>query len=220
MLSLFMIRRNGDALPDLDAPKVYKPFKFRFCRTPGSPWPPWWDNNSLSFLNNRGGWQPGVGPSIVVMDQGMARSFTTATQLQGVHAFMFDQQGLMAGMGCKAPRSRLTRWTTECSAISRVSGKPTFAATDGAPAQFIFGACTPGKQATPHAVVGQIVVHSGSSNCGNTDGSRLRWNAELQCPHIGPMSGYGTYETCGLGEIWSAFEVNPDTGPPFAEVRV
>jgi hypothetical protein len=25
---------------------------------------------------------------------------------------------------------------------------------------------------------------------------------------------------CGLGEIGSAFKVNPDTGPPFAEVRV
>jgi hypothetical protein len=61
------------------------------------------------------------------------------------------------------------------------------------------------KQATPHVVVGQIVVHSGSSNCGNTDGSRLRWNAEFQCSHIGPMSGYGTYEKYGLGEIVSAF---------------
>jgi hypothetical protein len=30
----------------------------------------------------------------------------------------------------------------------------------------------------------------------------------------------GTYETYGLGDIVSAFKVKPDTGPPFAEVRV
>jgi len=34
------------------------------------------------------------------------------------------------------------------------------------------------------------------------------------------MSAVGTYETYGLGQIWSAFKVKPDTGPPFAEVRV
>jgi hypothetical protein len=30
----------------------------------------------------------------------------------------------------------------------------------------------------------------------------------------------GTYETYGLGERGSAFELKPDTGPPLAEVRV
>jgi len=34
------------------------------------------------------------------------------------------------------------------------------------------------------------------------------------------MSVPGTYETYALGEIGSAFKVKPDTGPPFAEVRV
>ena len=34
------------------------------------------------------------------------------------------------------------------------------------------------------------------------------------------MSASGTYETSGLSGIGSAFEVKPDTGPPFAEVRV
>jgi lipid-binding SYLF domain-containing protein len=69
------------------------------------------DDNSLSFLNNQGGWQLGVGPSIVVMDQGMARSLTTATELQGVYAFIFDQQGLMAGMGLQG--SKITPYTPD-----------------------------------------------------------------------------------------------------------
>ena len=69
------------------------------------------DNNSLSFLNSQGGWQLGVGPSIVVMDQGMARSLTTATELRGVYAFIFDQQGLMAGMGLQG--SKITPYTPD-----------------------------------------------------------------------------------------------------------
>jgi lipid-binding SYLF domain-containing protein len=69
------------------------------------------DNNSLTFLNSQGGWQLGVGPSIVVMDQGMARSLTTATELQGVYAFIFDQQGLMAGLGLQG--SKITPYTPD-----------------------------------------------------------------------------------------------------------
>jgi hypothetical protein len=34
------------------------------------------------------------------------------------------------------------------------------------------------------------------------------------------MTGIGTYETYGLREIGSAFEVKPDIGPPFAEIRI
>jgi hypothetical protein len=34
------------------------------------------------------------------------------------------------------------------------------------------------------------------------------------------MSASGTYETYRLREIGSAFEVTPDVGPPFTEVRV
>jgi hypothetical protein len=33
-------------------------------------------------------------------------------------------------------------------------------------------------------------------------------------------SANGTYETYWLGDIGSAFEVKPDIGPPFTEVRV
>jgi len=69
------------------------------------------DNNSLSFLNSEGGWQLGVGPSVIIVDQGMARSLTTATELQGVYAFIFDQQGLMAGMGLQG--SKITPYTPD-----------------------------------------------------------------------------------------------------------
>jgi len=52
-----------------------------------------------------------VGPSVVVMDEGMARSFTTATQLEDVYAFTFSQEGLMAGMGIQG--SKITPYTPD-----------------------------------------------------------------------------------------------------------
>lgn len=58
----------------------------------------------LKYLKNSGGWEVGVGPSVVVMDEGMARSFTTTTTRSGVYAFFFDQKGLMAGLGIQGSK--------------------------------------------------------------------------------------------------------------------
>jgi len=69
------------------------------------------NGKAMSFLNSQDGWQVGVGRSVVVMDQGMARSFTTATQLDDVYAFIFGQQGLMAGMGIQG--SKITPYTPD-----------------------------------------------------------------------------------------------------------
>jgi lipid-binding SYLF domain-containing protein len=41
----------------------------------------------------------GVGPSVVVMDEGMARGASTTTLTSDVYAFIFSQKGLMAGLG-------------------------------------------------------------------------------------------------------------------------
>ena len=56
-------------------------------------------DDDLKYLKKSDGWEIGVGPSVVVMDEGMARSFTTTTARSGVYAFFFDQKGLMAGLG-------------------------------------------------------------------------------------------------------------------------
>jgi lipid-binding SYLF domain-containing protein len=69
------------------------------------------NGKAMTFLNSQGGWQVGVGPSVVVMDQGMARSFTTATELEDVYAFVFGQEGLMAGMGVQG--SKITPYTPD-----------------------------------------------------------------------------------------------------------
>ena len=44
------------------------------------------------------------GPSVVIVDKGMARSFTTDTLHSGIYAFPFDQQGLMADLGLQGSK--------------------------------------------------------------------------------------------------------------------
>lgn len=63
--------------------------------------------SALDYLNKSGGWEIGSGPSVVVVDQGMAKSFSSTTLTQDVYAFIFDQKGLMAGVGIQG--SKITR---------------------------------------------------------------------------------------------------------------
>lgn len=57
------------------------------------------NESALSYLNRSDGWEIGVGPSIVIVDEGMAKSMTTTTAKSDVYAVFFDQKGLMAGAG-------------------------------------------------------------------------------------------------------------------------
>jgi len=64
-------------------------------------------DSALNYLENSAGFEVGVGPSIVVMDEGMARTLTTTTAQDDVYAFVFGQQGLMAGAGIQG--SKITK---------------------------------------------------------------------------------------------------------------
>jgi lipid-binding SYLF domain-containing protein len=57
------------------------------------------NQKSLDSLNSTQGFEVGVGPSVVVVDQGMAKNMTTTTVSEDVYAFVFAQKGLMAGVG-------------------------------------------------------------------------------------------------------------------------
>jgi len=63
----------------------------------------------LKYLDRSSGWELGVGPSITVLDQGLARSFSTTTLRDGVYAFFFSQKGLMGGVGVQG--TKITRIT-------------------------------------------------------------------------------------------------------------
>jgi len=64
-------------------------------------------DSALNYLENSAGFEVGVGPSIVVVDTGMARTLTTTTAQDDVYAFIFGQQGLMAGAGLQG--SKITK---------------------------------------------------------------------------------------------------------------
>jgi lipid-binding SYLF domain-containing protein len=62
------------------------------------------NQKAVDWVNNTRGWEIGTGPSVVIVDKGMARSFTTDTLHSGIYAFTFDQQGLMAGLGLQGSK--------------------------------------------------------------------------------------------------------------------
>ncbi|HMN75608.1 MAG TPA: lipid-binding SYLF domain-containing protein [Burkholderiaceae bacterium] len=65
------------------------------------------NDNALAQLDKNDGFEVGVGPSVVVMDEGMAKSATTTTLRDDIYAFIFGQKGLMAGLGVQG--NKITR---------------------------------------------------------------------------------------------------------------
>jgi lipid-binding SYLF domain-containing protein len=59
------------------------------------------DDEAFAYLQKSEGWEFGLGPSITVVDDGLANSLTTTTGRDHVYAFFFDQKGLMGGLGLK-----------------------------------------------------------------------------------------------------------------------
>lgn len=59
---------------------------------------------AVEHVETSPGFELGVGPSIVIVDQGMAKTLTTETAKADVYAFTFGQKGLMAGMGLQGSK--------------------------------------------------------------------------------------------------------------------
>lgn len=54
---------------------------------------------AVKALDAADGFEVGIGPSVVVVDQGFAKATTTTTIKDNIYAFIFSQKGLMAGVG-------------------------------------------------------------------------------------------------------------------------
>jgi lipid-binding SYLF domain-containing protein len=65
--------------------------------------------SSLDYLEKSSGLEIGVGPSIVVVDRGLASSLTSSTVQDDIYAFFFSQKGLMGGLGIQG--SKITEFT-------------------------------------------------------------------------------------------------------------
>jgi lipid-binding SYLF domain-containing protein len=61
-------------------------------------------DSAINYLQTSGGWSIGAGPSVVVVDSGMAKSLTSTTLQSDVYAFIYGQQGLMAGVGVQGQK--------------------------------------------------------------------------------------------------------------------
>jgi lipid-binding SYLF domain-containing protein len=61
-------------------------------------------DSALSYLSKSEGFELGVGPSIVVLDEGAAKALTTTTAQKDMYAMFFDQTGLMAGLGLQGTK--------------------------------------------------------------------------------------------------------------------
>jgi lipid-binding SYLF domain-containing protein len=59
------------------------------------------------YLHSSNGWEVGVGPTLVVVDDGVAKTLTTTTAKDDVYAFIFGQEGMMAGLGIQG--SKITK---------------------------------------------------------------------------------------------------------------
>jgi lipid-binding SYLF domain-containing protein len=67
---------------------------------------------AVDYAKSSSGWSVGSGPSVVMVDEGAAKSMNTTTMRKDIYAVIFGQHGLMAGMGL------------EGSKISRITPKP------------------------------------------------------------------------------------------------
>ena len=66
------------------------------------------DDKGLKYLiDNNDGWEVGVGPSLVFVDEGMAKTLNNTTATESVYVFTFNQHGLMAGAGIQG--SKITK---------------------------------------------------------------------------------------------------------------
>jgi lipid-binding SYLF domain-containing protein len=63
--------------------------------------------SSLAYLDSSSGWELGTGPSLTLVDEGFAKSFSTTTLRSDVYAFVFGQEGLMGGIGIQG--TKITR---------------------------------------------------------------------------------------------------------------
>ncbi|WP_433740388.1 YSC84-related protein [Pseudomonas putida] len=61
-------------------------------------------DKALKYLAESKGWEIGVGPTVVVVDEGAAKNLSSSTLKDDAYAFIFDQQGLMAGISIEGTK--------------------------------------------------------------------------------------------------------------------
>ena len=61
-------------------------------------------DEAVSYIEKTKGWEVGVGPTVVVVDAGAAKNISTSSLKNDAYAFIFSQQGLMAGVSIEGTK--------------------------------------------------------------------------------------------------------------------
>jgi lipid-binding SYLF domain-containing protein len=61
-------------------------------------------DKAVKYVHDTKGWEVGVGPTVVVVDQGVGTNLSTTTLKDDAYAVIFDQQGLMAGVSIEGTK--------------------------------------------------------------------------------------------------------------------
>ncbi len=59
---------------------------------------------AVRYIHQTHGWEIGVGPTVVIVDEGVAKNLSTSTLKDDAYAFIFNQQGLMAGVSLEGTK--------------------------------------------------------------------------------------------------------------------
>ncbi|MGZ7456910.1 lipid-binding SYLF domain-containing protein [Pseudomonas sp. Ma2-10] len=66
-------------------------------------------DNAVKYVRETKGWEVGVGPTVVVVDEGVSKNLSSSTLKDDAYAFIFDQQGLMAGVSIEGTKISLIK---------------------------------------------------------------------------------------------------------------
>ncbi len=61
-------------------------------------------DKAVKYVHDTQGWEIGVGPTVVVVDEGVARNLSSSTLKDDAYAFIFNQSGLMAGVSIEGTK--------------------------------------------------------------------------------------------------------------------
>lgn len=61
-------------------------------------------DDAVSYIEKTKDWEVGVGPTVVVVDEGVAKNISSSSLKNDAYAFIFSQQGLMAGVSIEGTK--------------------------------------------------------------------------------------------------------------------
>ena len=61
-------------------------------------------DKAVKYLHESHGWEIGVGPTVVVVKEGVAKNLSSSTLKDDAYAFIFDQKGLMASLSIEGTK--------------------------------------------------------------------------------------------------------------------